>query len=428
MEANLDFSDVLMNCVRMIIKAPALSISILRDTPACNIDVIRRSAKDIRDPNPLQTTMAHLSRKFPISLNTAKARKHRAPPEFLSNALDNHRRERTLARLDAIDWWVTQAPLPSTEHQNLIDVLYAFPRKEVKDYMSINWQDTRVRFGWVLMNKEVVSTRAPAIKVPRHLQESMILQALLPDFTLKYEATCPELEANLKAIIDANPSTKMSFMQQVRIIMQHLDSRPRLQPMTVGTSDATGVFRYAISQGNFSLRGIKLPNQSSGLEAIQSLVLVAHACQLALSDGADVESVKNSVVSTKVNGVFVTTLLDDWEDRQSIALHFLLALTGRRTSMGSRIRMVQFYPVPSEMPLIIRESRNKSGFKINMYVGRETIGFKYRDFLGQFVKDAGLANLVIKIADFTDMAHAIACIAVYCRWNFTMTKSVNRVT
>lgn len=157
-------------------------------------------------------------------------------------------------------------------------------------------------------------------------------------------------------------------------------------------------------------------------------MLVAHACQLALGDGADVDSDKTSVVGTKVNGVFVTTLLDDWEDRQSIVLHFLLAITGRRTSMGSRIRGVQFYPVPSEMPLIIRESRNKSGFKMNMYVGRETIGFKYRDVLGQFVKDSGLANLVIKIADFTDMTHVIACIAVYCRWNFATTKSVNRVT
>lgn len=256
----------------------------------------------------------------------------------------------------------------------------------------------------------------------------MILQALLPDFTLKYEATCPNLVANLKAIIDANLSTKMSFMQQVRIIMQHLDARPRLQPMIVGTSDATGVFRYAISQSNFSLRGIQIPNQTSGVEAIQSPVLIAHACQLALDDGADVENVKNSVVGTKINGVYVTTLLDDWEDRQSIALHFLLTITGRRTSMGSKIRGVQFYPVPSEMPLVIRESRNKSGFKMNMYVGRETIGLKYKDVLGQFVKDAGLANLVIKIADFTDMTHVIACISVYCRWNFATTKSVNRLT
>lgn len=118
-----------MNCVHLILKAPALSISILRETRACNIDVIRRSAKDIRDPNPLQTTMAHLSRKYPISLNTANARKHHVPPDFLSNALDNHRRERTLARMDSIDWWVTQAPLPSIEHQNLKDVLYSFPEK-----------------------------------------------------------------------------------------------------------------------------------------------------------------------------------------------------------------------------------------------------------------------------------------------------------
>lgn len=80
MEDHLDFSDNLMNRVRLILKAPALSISILRETPACNIDVIRRSAKDIRDPNPLQNTMAHLSRKYPISLNTAKAKKHHVPP------------------------------------------------------------------------------------------------------------------------------------------------------------------------------------------------------------------------------------------------------------------------------------------------------------------------------------------------------------
>lgn len=49
-------------------------------------------------------------------------------------------------------------------------------------------------------------------------------------------------------------STKMSFLQQYNVIAQHLDPKPRMQPMTHGASDQTGLIRYALSQDRFSVK------------------------------------------------------------------------------------------------------------------------------------------------------------------------------
>lgn len=100
-----------------------------------------------------------------------------------------------------------------------------------------------MRFGPVLMSKELVSTRAPVAKVPKYLQESM----LLPDFVIRYEATSPEVEVILKEVVGNSLSSKISLMQQIRILMQHLDPKMRMQPVTIVASDETGVFRYALS-------------------------------------------------------------------------------------------------------------------------------------------------------------------------------------
>lgn len=194
MEQPLETSRALMLCIKKILTARPLAIQMMRETPSCNLDVIRRGARDLRDPNPMQTTMSVLSRKYPISLDANKADKCEVPKELLTPVKDNHRRNRILARMETVDWWINSAPLPSHEQIGFINIMYEFPRKEVNDYFKINWRGTSVKFNQVLLSKERVPARAPMVRVPKSLQESMIMQLLLPDHVIRYEATNPELE------------------------------------------------------------------------------------------------------------------------------------------------------------------------------------------------------------------------------------------
>lgn len=97
------------------------------------------------------------------------------------------------------------------------------------------------------------------------------MQALLPDYVLKYKATNPELEDALKEIMNSSLSTKMTLMQQIRILMQHLDPKVRLQPMTSGIGEETGVFRYAISQQLFAIKGIRKQMAPHSMEVTSTL-------------------------------------------------------------------------------------------------------------------------------------------------------------
>lgn len=180
--------------------------------------------------------MQTMATKYPITINIHKAKQMGVPFNLIAKQ-DNHHRDRALASLDVVDWWIEKAPLPNKEQLAVIDTLYKLPRRDVKNYFDANWASGTLTFAPVLLSKQVVSTRAPLVNIPKQLQESVVLQTLLPDFMIKYEASCPEFERIVKDLISSTLSTKMSFMQQIRVVLQHLDNRPRMQPISSGMSE-----------------------------------------------------------------------------------------------------------------------------------------------------------------------------------------------
>lgn len=69
-----NYRDVVNLCVKKILGLNSDAVQILKETPACNLRVVRRLARDFRYPNPLMFTMETLSREYPISVGTKKAR------------------------------------------------------------------------------------------------------------------------------------------------------------------------------------------------------------------------------------------------------------------------------------------------------------------------------------------------------------------
>lgn len=277
------------------------------------------------------------------------------------------------------------------------------------------------------MTKTVAPTRAPLVKIPKPLQESLILQCLLPDFTIRFESSNAAFEASIKEVMASELSTKMSFLQQYSVISQHLDPKPRMQPMTHGASDQTGIIRYALSQDRFSVKRAVLPMARDSGELHRIVSMLSQACQLAVKYKETVEAVAENIKTTLFNDMKVGDLLKSWESAQTVQDQFLFCLMGRRVSMTSNWRGVHFYPLPSEHRIQVSEMKSKGGYRYKEYSGKETVNFTYLDTNGQFLKDGSKpVNILIKHGDQDQMSHCVAAIAVYCRWGFAQSSQSTR--
>lgn len=112
-----DYHDVTMLAVRKILKISPQALSVLKNTPSCNLDLVRRTAKDVRDPNPLITTMECMARKYPIAAVSHKLKDLSPPHDLISPQTDNHNRDRRLVKKELVNWWIQHAPLPTDEHR-----------------------------------------------------------------------------------------------------------------------------------------------------------------------------------------------------------------------------------------------------------------------------------------------------------------------
>lgn len=96
-----------MRLCNNILAAPKKTIEILRNTPLCDTKGVKRASRDVKHPNPLSSTMATMSQKYPITINKERAIRYKVPEELYLKVEDNHIGGRLLCRKEAVDWWVT---------------------------------------------------------------------------------------------------------------------------------------------------------------------------------------------------------------------------------------------------------------------------------------------------------------------------------
>ncbi|KAG8334561.1 hypothetical protein J6590_087353, partial [Homalodisca vitripennis] len=60
------YRDIVNLAVKKILRMNSRALEVLNTTPSCNLDVVRRTARDVRDPNPLATTLEYMSKKYSL--------------------------------------------------------------------------------------------------------------------------------------------------------------------------------------------------------------------------------------------------------------------------------------------------------------------------------------------------------------------------
>lgn len=382
-----------MHCVKQTVKAKAKTITILRNTPLNGIRVVERSAKTLKDPNPLASTMVGLSRKFPISIDRSKAAKFKVPISLLHIANkkqveDMHEHDRILYKKEVIDWWVSRSPLPNQDSitSNAIDIIYRQPRADSEAYYGIRWFESAIQYAPPILERTPVPTRIVEVNIPKDKRTDAVIQTLLSEHTIHFPMG---LEANvtaLKHLADTIASTMISLQTSARILLSSMDPRVRYLPVESGQLEKFASMKLALVQIRSRVIPRVMPNiGTSAMRDTQIRLLGKIFIHMAKTSHATEAVVRQAVSQT-------TVLEVKWI---KTALHI-------PSSMEFTRHGLTISPVRAAVRGVA--AKTGSGVRFTRYEGREEIHFKYKGMKGSFTKeDDLLSNVVTNYTNIADL-------------------------
>ncbi|CAH0562840.1 unnamed protein product [Brassicogethes aeneus] len=330
----------LRNC-NAIINARPGTISVLRTQAMCNLKLVERGSRCVKDPNPISSTMSLISTKYPISVSRDKIADYEIPTSFLQDDAkgrrveDAHIHGRILCKKEAIDWWISNSELPSKEVVKTIDIFYDLPRKEVKDYYSIKWENTRVKFG----------------------------------------------KSSIERV--NNMDCKLSLQRQIRLLLDHMDTRRRVIPVIPGTIDRIATMTHATMGPSFVLTKMEIgASKSKDLETLitkfgKALINSCLKYQPSLND------IQKTIKNTKILSHRLHDLIKRNDIPDNLPTRWMKAAFGMSITTENVKGSMTTSAKPTQV-IVVRES-NKKGISYNIYLGKEKVRFRYKEIRGIFI-------------------------------------------
>lgn len=391
-----DFKDILLLLSKKILSSAPESIRILRDTPMSSLKVLRGIAKGVRDPDPLSSTMVHINRKFPTTVDSTHPGFRFIPPDMVGPD-DMHLYKRKICKKECIDVWLQNAETLSNDDLETAKLLYLHPDKQAKKYFSLDWATSRLSFGHVVLNKVYAPSQHPTLTVPKAIREPLLLQTLVPHLTIPYDEIDKTLANKMKGVASSTLSSKMNFLQQANILMDQMDPKVKLQPLPPGAQEWTSNIRYALSGSRWALvvNSENWPeDRSAKEESFKALIQLNKVCLIVLKKGiATVDQLRGMLKTVTLRGYNISSLMETIEQHDSISLKVLSILLKRRTTLSSEFMGVTFAPLSSGELRVIQR-RNNAGSFFKTYKGRETVNFRRADIRGMFVHDTIFSILI----------------------------------
>lgn len=152
--------------------------------------MVSRAAKDTKNPSPLASTMIAITTKYPIRVHAENAKKYNLPSQFMGGE-DSRVVGYRQCQNSAIDWWIERSTVPDKDCRDIIDVLSARCSQEVSDHYSIDWKTAKVSQGSTILERKMVATQQPIVKLSRHLRIPAIMQTLVLQLATPYEEISP---------------------------------------------------------------------------------------------------------------------------------------------------------------------------------------------------------------------------------------------
>nr|QED21505.1 PB2 [Lestrade virus] len=417
-----------LSILNKIKNASDATLDIIADNELCNIKLIERSSKSMKDPNPLATVMSTMALKYPLSIDREKAKKYNIPKEFLqsegaSEVRDMHHASRILCKKEAIDWWVDESPLPDDSIKAVIDILFRMPREEVKKYYSIEWQS--IRIGQVNVERKMIQTKEPLIAADKRTRETIIESIFFPDAVICYEHFPESLTKGVRELVKANVCSHMALASQMRVVLSQLDPRFKIIPVPSGFPDHIAGIKHAIMGANFTIRHRPIKNKGP-VNALSAVIQHVSSCIVLESklQKATLQDIIECLSNTFVEGNQFSKLVRTITLKETPVIKVIRSALGLPVISETSNDGLITSPNPSKV--ICHRMSNLGGTAYNVYLGMETVNFKYGDLRGTFSHNGAVINNVsTNFTTFRELRNALVEIAIYCRWNFNVTTAKN---
>lgn len=257
----------------------------MRTKPINSLRVISRNARNIKDPNPLQTMLMTLSCPFPVSVDTQRAKKAGIPSHLFrkdrdgNRTSDNHYSGSSLVKYEALEWWLEHSPLPSPSATDVINIMRKAHRREAELYYSIDWGMSKVQFGRMSLQRKPIATKTVDVSLSRNLREAAIEQIFLPEQTVDYIQIPGSVMEELRKMVNENLHTGMLIATQLRILMNQLNPNYRYLPVMADSGDLTAILRHAFCQRLWKISGVSM---ASDLRSNEIHMIVEKICDVLL--------------------------------------------------------------------------------------------------------------------------------------------------
>nr|AYP67574.1 PB2 [Old quarry swamp virus] len=419
--------DYFNHCLDLILNARPETIKLLIESPMSNVKLIERSAKCVKDPNPLASAMANMSLKYPLSIDKDKAVEHHMPTRFFPKdpraREDTHYHGRILCSLKAVEWWVNQSQVPNEGTQEVIDILMEQPRKEVATYSGINWGETSVNWGPPNLERRRVATRETVVNIDPGIRDQALLQTMMPDFTTPYQLIPEDILVKVREVMQRGLSIKFSLSTQIRYLLNSMDPRKRVLPVLPGSLEVYTPIKHAMIHNNFVITRLSLTIEDKGEEMTKHMKTIALVARhIFHKRQATIDKLYTVFSRATFNGIRIPTALENPLVQESGDVKWLKALLNMRINSETTYNGLRTSPLPAKVRA--HPMTNTVGTKFIVYNGQESVNFSYYDIRGTFIHNGQiLESLTCNFTDTVALRNLISEVAVYCRWEMQETTS-----
>lgn len=254
------------------------------------------------------------------------------------------------------------------------------------------------------------------------------MAAVMPDRVLYADALNQSTLLKLKEIRDLKLVSKLGIQTQLRIILNAMDPKMRMNPCCRDLTEAQNAVRQVFASDSFMINvASHLPKDDREMESDMKVIGKCIAC--IVQEPYDVHKLCFAVGGSRIQNEPIKRAFDVIANKSSMFLKLVAACLGERIVVSSQINDVTFFPSGDKVKPI--KMKNLVNLVFYSYSGFEKVRFESQGVSGYFDHDSELiSSISMTKGSPEEIRTVLGAIAAYCKWGFTSSRmrTIKRMT
>nr|WPR17592.1 MAG: polymerase PB2 [Arthropod orthomyxo-like virus] len=408
---------VFMSSIEKILKARSEAIELLRSTTLSNARVLERNSKSIKDPDPLSSSMANNSLKWPITVNVDRLKNIYNFNKDDVAGWDSRKYRRRQCSFRMVEKWIGTDLQINEKDELAITKMFDLKKERVDTIKSFNWSAVSFKVMSVNLERMSVKTNPMSVEIPREIRDDAIAHVLCGDNVIEYQPIPIEYKEKIKELISEYHFDFASIPNIINFLKSQLDAKIRTLPMLPGMKASFVDVAHVLVKPRYRATNL---HEFVGVEKGES-VLVSQACMAVLhryNNAPQYNNVKKDMANIKVLGVPLTTLVSESDD--NIFVKSCKALAGMRIKPEIVIKQnLKMSPMPTRLRSATY-FHDFSGLTYVVMEGDETISFSHPHSNGSFTHNGmNLYSITMMKTSESIIKHILSNIAAFIKTDIT---------